>query len=132
MVDHEKMNQPSMDGVAIFFLEGVELFRGELHAVFRTFWEGKEIGSIGVKKGKSLHMRDYVHITVMEINLVKDEGVLILADPPRSSAVVKILMDGGPVPGYPPFMTVKVGQTLTIQSTKRKLEALGVRNVRRH
>jgi hypothetical protein len=122
----------TQDGVAHFALEGVELHRGELHAVFRTIWEGNEIGSIGVRKGKSLRMRDYIHMTVMEINLVKDEGVLILADPPRSSAVVKILMDGLPVPGYPPFMTVKVGQILTIQSMKRKLEVLGVRNVIRH
>jgi hypothetical protein len=120
------------DGVAQFVLIEVDLHRGELHAVFRTFWEGQQRSDFGVKKGKSISMKEYVKLTVMEINQVKDEGVLILADPPRSSVVVKILMDGAPVPGYPPFMTVKVGQILTIQSMKRKLEALGVRNVIRH
>jgi len=123
--------QANQDGVAHFHLLEVDLHRGELHAVFRTWWEGRQCSDFGVKKDKSISMKDYVKLTVVEINKVENEGLLLLPDPPRSSAKIKLLMDNAPVPGYPEVMTIKVGQTLTVQSTKRALEAAGIKKVRR-
>lgn len=122
--------QETQDGVCHFYLEGVEVHRGELHAVFRCYWEGKELVSIGIKKGKNIKIKEYVYLTVVDIEKVADQ-VLILHNPPRSSAKVSIMIDGAPAPGCPPVMTVKVGQNVTVQSMRRALEAGGV-NVRRH
>lgn len=131
MTDAAQTPEKTMDGVAQFYLEGVELHRGKWYAVFRTFWEGKEAGSIGVEVGKHIKMGEYVHLTVIDVHKVGNAGLLVLNDPPRSSARVKLLMDGAPVPGYPEIMEVKVGQTLTVQSIKRVLQAGGIRKVKR-
>lgn len=120
----------NQNGMAHFFLEGVEMHKSELHAVFRCFWEGKEKCSIGIPKGKNIKIKEYVHLTVVDIEKVPDQVVLV-RDPPRSSAKVRLLMDGAPVPGYPEIMTVKEGQTLSVQSARRVLEVSGVKNVKR-
>ena len=120
----------TQDGIAHFFLEGIEKHKGELHAVFRCYCEGVEKCSIGIKKGKNIKIKEYIHLTVVDIEKVADQ-VLILHNPPRSSAKVSIMIDGAPAPGCAPVMTVKVGQNITVQSMKRALEVGGV-NVRRH
>lgn len=130
MTESGKNTAATQDGMAHFYLIETDLHRGEMYAVFKTIWEGREMGDIGVRKDGSIAMKEYVKITVIEINKIEN-GLLVLKNPPRSNVKIKLKVDGGPVPGYPEVITVKVGQTLTVQSTKRALEASGLKKVRR-
>ena len=124
-------NQKTQDGVGHFYLHELDLHHGEMYAVFKTFWEGRELGDIGVRKDGSIAMKEYVKLTVIEINKVED-NLLVLKNPPRSNAKIKLLVDDALVLGCPEIITVNVGQTLTVQSMKRALEASGLKKVRKH